>query len=150
MVAPASLFTNALAATNTLSGPTSSAVTMANTGTVDSYNSPLTTAWNSATTYLAGTVVRSGSTLYRCIATSTNNAPPNATYWAASTLPLGFSAVIAAGVTPNNNGANAIVFSNSFVVGGYLAAPASTTSPYNPRISYVTGTGVNLKNANDR
>lgn len=38
-------------------------------------------AWSSATAYTAGNVVKSGTTLYRCILAHTNQAPPNGTYW---------------------------------------------------------------------
>lgn len=39
--------------------------------------------WNNSTTYYPGTIVKSGSTYYRCIKQSYNNQPPNSTYWVA-------------------------------------------------------------------
>jgi hypothetical protein len=38
-------------------------------------------AWDSGTTYYANDVVISSSISYVCIATTTNNIPPNITYW---------------------------------------------------------------------
>jgi len=38
-------------------------------------------AYNGATTYVIGDLVSSGGTNYYCIATTTGNAPPNASYW---------------------------------------------------------------------
>jgi len=136
-LAPAPLFPNALGAT--------AQVIFGSSGVADSYNSPLTAAWSSTTTYLAGTVVRSGTTVYRCIATSTNNVPPNATYWAASTLPVGYSAVVAGGGVGVSSSTNTVQLNSNFVVGGYLAAPSLSTSPYGPRVIFAMG--ANLKNA---
>lgn len=136
-LAPAALFPNALGAT--------AQVIFGSTGVTDSYNSPLTAAWSSSTTYLAGTVVRSGTTLYRSIATSTNNVPPNATYWAASTLPVGYSAVVAGAGVGVSAPTNPVQLNSNYVVGGYLAAPSSSTSPYSPRVNFASGS--QLKNA---
>jgi hypothetical protein len=44
-------------------------------------------AYNGATTYAVGALVSSGGVNYYCIAATTGNAPPNATYWYA--LPAG-------------------------------------------------------------
>lgn len=38
-------------------------------------------AWSSSTAYVVDDVVESGGNTYVCIAASTNNVPPNATYW---------------------------------------------------------------------
>jgi hypothetical protein len=38
-------------------------------------------AWSSSTAYVVDDVVESGGNAYVCIAASTNNEPPNATYW---------------------------------------------------------------------
>ncbi len=38
-------------------------------------------AWSSATTYYPGTIVKQGSSYYRCIRESLNHQPPNGTYW---------------------------------------------------------------------
>jgi hypothetical protein len=38
-------------------------------------------AWSSSTSYVVDDVVESGGNSYVCIAASTNNVPPNATYW---------------------------------------------------------------------
>ena len=38
-------------------------------------------AWSSSTSYVVDDVVESGGNTYVCIAASTNNVPPNATYW---------------------------------------------------------------------
>tara|TARA_A100001201_G_scaffold34206_2_gene36484 strand:+ start:3428 stop:4255 length:828 start_codon:yes stop_codon:yes gene_type:complete len=38
-------------------------------------------AWSSSTAYVVDDVVESGGSTYICIAASTNNVPPNATYW---------------------------------------------------------------------
>lgn len=38
-------------------------------------------AWSAATTYRAGDVVTSGGSTYVAVAASTNQVPPNATYW---------------------------------------------------------------------
>lgn len=38
-------------------------------------------AWSSSTAYVVDDVVESGGSSYVCILASTNNAPPNATYW---------------------------------------------------------------------
>ena len=38
-------------------------------------------AWSSSTSYVVDDVVESGGNAYVCIAASTNNVPPNATYW---------------------------------------------------------------------
>ena len=38
-------------------------------------------AYNGATAYVIGNLVTSGGTVYYCIANTTGNAPPNATYW---------------------------------------------------------------------
>lgn len=38
-------------------------------------------AWNSGTAYIAGNVVSHSGTNYVCILASTNNTPPNSTYW---------------------------------------------------------------------
>lgn len=46
-------------------------------------------AWSSARTYAIGEVVSLSGTNYYCIAATTNNTPPNATYWYA--LPAGSS-----------------------------------------------------------
>ena len=113
-VAPAPLFPNALAATTL--------VTLSSTGTVDSYNSPLAT-WSAAQPYSSGDVVRIGTTYYRCTAPNTNQTPPSASW--TTTTPLGYSAVIAGGSTSST--AVTVV---SAVIGGYVAAPSSTTSPY--------------------
>ena len=51
----------------------------------DTQNAP---DWNSSTTYYPGTIVKSGSSYYRCIKQSTNNQPPNATYWTVITAGL--------------------------------------------------------------
>ncbi len=40
-----------------------------------------TTAWLSTYTYSTGDLVTSGGVTYSCIASTLNNAPPNATYW---------------------------------------------------------------------
>jgi hypothetical protein len=127
LVAPAPLFPNALGATTL--------VTLSSTGTVDSYNQPLAGAYNAGTTYAPGDVARSGTTYYRCISTSTGNAPPNATYWTAA--PLGYSAVIAGG-----NTAGTAVSVTSAVMGGYVAAPSTTTAPYAPQASFGAGASV--------
>jgi len=42
-------------------------------------------AWSSSQTYLPGWLVTSGGNTYRCILASTNNVPPNATYWVLTT-----------------------------------------------------------------
>ncbi len=126
LVEPAALFPNALGATTL--------VTLSSTGTVDSYNQPLTAAYNAGTTYLPGDVTRSGSTHYRCIATSTGNAPPNASFWT-STL-LGYSAVIAGG----NTGGTAVSVTSA-VMGGYIAAPPSSTT-YLPQANFGSGSTV--------
>ena len=39
-------------------------------------------AWDSSTAYTVGDIVDHLSSSYICIANSTNNEPPNATYWA--------------------------------------------------------------------
>jgi hypothetical protein len=39
-------------------------------------------AWDSGTTYVVDDVVESGGSAYICVLESTNNEPPNATYWA--------------------------------------------------------------------
>lgn len=39
-------------------------------------------AWSSATAYTIGDIVSSSGSSYICVANSTNNTPPNATYWA--------------------------------------------------------------------
>ncbi|MDI1248617.1 MAG: hypothetical protein PSV13_07005 [Lacunisphaera sp.] len=116
-IAPAALFPNAIAATTL--------VTLSSTGTVDSYNSPLAT-WSSTQPYSPGDVVRlgaSGTTYYRCTTANTNQTPPSASW--TTTLPLGYSAVIAGGSTSST--AVSVV---SAVIGGYVAAPSSTISPY--------------------
>jgi hypothetical protein len=38
-------------------------------------------AWNAAVSYLIGSSVDSGGSIYLCIAANTNEMPPNATYW---------------------------------------------------------------------
>ena len=38
-------------------------------------------AWSSSTAYVVDDVVESGGNTYVCILASTNNEPPNATYW---------------------------------------------------------------------
>ena len=38
-------------------------------------------AYNNATAYVLGDLVSSGGVNYYCIASTTGNAPPNATYW---------------------------------------------------------------------
>lgn len=38
-------------------------------------------AWSSSTAYVVDDVVESGGNTYVCVAASTNNVPPNATYW---------------------------------------------------------------------
>lgn len=42
-------------------------------------------AYNGATAYVPGDLVTSGGTTYYCIASTTGNTPPNATYWYAQT-----------------------------------------------------------------
>lgn len=39
------------------------------------------TAWNGATTYIEGDLVKVGSTIYYCKLEHTNQSPPNTTYW---------------------------------------------------------------------
>lgn len=127
-LAPAALFPNALGATNavTLSASASAAV--------DSYNQPLAALWDSATPYTPGDVVRLNTTptYYRCIASHTNHTPPNATYWIAA--PLGYSAVVAGG----NTGGTAVSVTSA-VIGGYVAAPSSSTSPFSHRANFSPG-----------
>lgn len=38
-------------------------------------------AWSGETAYVVGNIVSEGNSIYRCIAPTTNNQPPNATYW---------------------------------------------------------------------
>lgn len=45
----------------------------------------LVQAWSATATYRKGDVVRVASVNYACIATTTNNTPPNATYWSTDT-----------------------------------------------------------------
>lgn len=133
-LAPAPLFPNALAATTL--------VTLPATATVDSYNQPLS-VWSASYPYEVGDVVRlsAGTTYYRCIAANTNNTPPNASYWS-TTAPLGYSAVIAGG-----NTAGTAVSVTSATMGGYVAAPPSSTSPYTAQASFGASTTPNLKNS---
>ncbi|MES1195135.1 MAG: hypothetical protein ABUL65_04510, partial [Opitutus sp.] len=130
-IAPAPLFPNALGATTL--------VTLSSTGTVDSYNAPRTSAWSSATSYVAGDTVRSGTTLYRCILGHTNQPVTSTTYWVTS--PLGFSAVIAGG-----NTSGTAVSVTGATMGGYVAAPSLSTSPYDAQAIFGTSSTPNLKN----
>lgn len=139
MVAPAPLFPNALGAADR--------VTLATTGTVDSYNAPLTAAWSNSTAYRVGDVVRSGAgptyTFYRCKAAHTNQAVTNTTYWSPSPAnALGFSAVIAGGNT-TSTGVSVI----STLIGGYISVKSSSSSPYAPQVSLATGSAVKLLNS---
>lgn len=93
-LAPAPLFPNAAAATNTL--------TLASGGTVDSYNSP-------TAAYAAGSA--------------------------------GFAAVLAGGDT-----STWAVSVTTPTIKGFVAAPASSTSPYDPWAQFGTNTVVNLRN----
>lgn len=45
----------------------------------------LATAWNAAATYSPGQIVTNGGTIYICLVTNTNQAPPNAAFWAVYT-----------------------------------------------------------------
>ncbi len=126
-VAPAPLFPNALGATTL--------TTMASTGYVDSYNQPLTLNWDSMAAYVPGDVVRSGTTLYRCILSHTNQPTSNTTYW--TSAPLGYSAVVAGG-----NTAGTAVSVTSAIIGGYVAAPSASTSPFSHQATFGSGSTV--------
>jgi hypothetical protein len=78
-------------------------------------------AWSSTTAYVVGDVVTSGGLTYVCIADSTDNEPPNATYWSAIGVggPLAYtyeqeitstSAVTALTYTPTISGLYRISF----------------------------------------
>lgn len=143
-VAPAPLFPNALGATTL--------VDLKSTATIDSYSQPLTTAWSSSTTYVVGDVVRTGTSpsyvYYRCKATTKNDVPPNIAYWLpARGTPdnaLGYSAVIAGG----NTSGTAVAVSANVTMGGYIAAPSITVSPYTPQVSFAVSSTISLKNPN--
>jgi hypothetical protein len=53
--------------------------------TEGSWLTGLATNWSGSVSYVPGMMVTSGGNTYVCILASTNNVPPNATYWLAST-----------------------------------------------------------------
>lgn len=62
--------------------------------------------YDNATAYVVGDLVKSGGYLYRCIANTTGNAPPNATYWEL----LGEYSSLGAAVANNTSNINQINF----------------------------------------
>lgn len=56
-------------------------------------------AWNSVTPYTANRVVNYGGANYRCILAHTNQVPPNATYWTATTTAATTDIVYTQGAT---------------------------------------------------
>ncbi len=141
-VAPAPLFPNALGAMTL--------VDLKSTATVDSYSQPLTAPWSSSTPYLVGDVVRTGTSpsyvFYRCKTAHTNQTPTSsASNWLqAPTNALGYSAVIAGG----NTTGTAVAVSANVTMGGYIAAPSITVSPYTPQVSFAVSSTISLKNPN--
>ena len=56
-------------------------------------------AWNSATPYAANRVVSYNGASYRCVLAHTNQVPPNATYWTATTTALTSDIIFRQGAT---------------------------------------------------
>ena len=56
-------------------------------------------AWSSATPYVANRVVAYNGAYYRCILANANQAPPNVTYWTATTTPATTDIISTQGAT---------------------------------------------------
>jgi hypothetical protein len=69
-------------------------------------------AWSAAVPYLVGNYVTNGGVNYKCIANSTNNAPPNVTFWSVFS-PTGFNDA----TEGNNLSGQPTRITNSFVEG---------------------------------
>jgi len=88
-------------------------------------------AYNSGTGYLAGNEVTYLSGYYKCILASTGNAPTNATYWVAVSLPNGSEFLGA------YNSGTAYVIGNQITSGGsYWICIAAVTGTAPPNATY--------------
>jgi hypothetical protein len=83
-------------------------------------------AWSSLTAYTVPNVASSGGVNYVCIVANTNNAPPNATYWAIQLCPTGMAVLNPLTGTAANSilsvggthPASSMVSGNNYICGG--------------------------------
>lgn len=92
-------------------------------------------AWSGATAYTVGDIVTSAGSSYICVANSTNNEPPNATYWAllASKGDTGSTGSTGATGAAGATGATGLTGSSS----GLLYDFSTTTTDTDPGAGYL-------------